>query len=345
MRRACLLLFALAGCSAKSGDSPPPAPQALVKTAAAMSTTLSDTIVAYGGAEFLPAGERTLTAPVEAVVVDAKVAVGDPVRQGQPLLTLAPSPTARLDLERAQKDAETASAAYARAARLRSTGLNSDAEVETARSAAATANATAQSLRARAAGTQIVRAPISGVVETLTAAPGELAAAGAPLAKIGALNALRVRLGIDAQTATRVRPGAPIQLQPMQGGVAVSAVVEAVDPRADPQTRLASILARVPAAARFAPGEPLQGRITVSEHTGVVAVPRASLLYAGDQPYLFVVYGKTAHKRAVTVGLEDQSRAEITRGVQAGDRVIVEGGTALEDGMAVREVSATGARP
>lgn len=344
MRRACLILIALAGCSAKPSQAPPPAPQALVRTATAVRTNLSDTVLAYGGAEFLPAGERTLTAPVEALVVNVRVAVGDPVRQGQALLSLLPSPTARLDLERARKDAETATAAYARAERLRATGLNSDAEVETARGAAATATAAAQSLSARAAGTQDVRAPISGVVETLSVAPGEVAAAGSALAKIGAVNALRVRLGIDAQTAIRIRSGAPIQLQPMQGGSSINAIVEGVDPRADPQTRLASVLVRVPPGARFAPGEPLQGRIGLAEHAGVVAVPRSALLYAGDQPYVFVVAGKAAHKRAVAVGLLDADQAEITRGVQPGDHVVVDGGTALEDGMAVREV-ASGARP
>lgn len=337
MRRACLLVLALAGCSPKPGDTPPPAPVALVKTAPAVSANLAETVLAYGGVEFLPAGERSVTAPTEATVLTVSVALGDPVQTGQALLTLAPSPMAALDLERAQKDAQTSAAAYARAVRLRATGLNSDAEVEAARSAAATANATAQSLQTRLAGARTLRAPIAGIVETLTAAPGDLAASGAPLVKLGALTSLRVRLGVDPQSAGRIRPGDLVALQSAQGGAEVRSVVDAVDPRADPQTRLASILVRLPAGAHFAPGEPMQGRIAISRRQGVVAVPRAALLYDGDRPYLFVVSGKVAIRRTVAVGVQDQGQTEIAQGVRAGERVVIEGGTALDDGMSVRE--------
>ena len=51
---------------------------------------------------------------------------------------------------------------------------------------------------------------------------------------------------------------------------------------------------------------------------------------------MFVVASGTAHRRDVTVGATDGDRVAITRGVKAGERVVTQGGTAVEDGIKVR---------
>ena len=99
------------------------------------------------------------------------VAPGAQVSAGQTIAVLRPSPQSSLDLAKAEADARAGADALARARRLRATGLDSDADVETARQTAATASATLAAQRARQAGL-VVRAPASGVVETLTASLG-----------------------------------------------------------------------------------------------------------------------------------------------------------------------------
>jgi multidrug efflux pump subunit AcrA (membrane-fusion protein) len=48
------------------------------------------------------------------------------------------------------------------------------------------------------------------------------------------------------------------------------------------------------------------------------------------------VSGGKAHRRNVTQGPSDGERVVIANGLKSGEHVIVEGGTALDDGMKVR---------
>ena len=326
----------LAACSAEKHAAESEAkPSALVTTAAVIRGDIAETVTAYGAAEFMPTGERTLSAPIEAQVAGVLAAPGSAVRSGEPLIRLAPSAAVSLELQKAVQDARTTSEAYARSQRLRATGLNSDADVETARAAASTASITLRSLRGRLGGLT-VRSPISGVVEGIAVAPGDLVAAGANLGKVGSLSAVRVRLGVDPRLLTQLRPGDPVTLGAAEGGPPRPARIAAVDPRADAQTRLAGVLVQV-SGEGLAPGQPVRGGIVLRRHAGVAVIPRQAVLYEGDKPYAFVAAGGVAHRRELVLGLQSDDRVEVVQGLTPGERVVVEGGAALEDGMAVRE--------
>lgn len=337
-------LILLAGCSAqKDKGAAEPKPSALVSTAVVQTGSLPEILTAYGAAETTAAGERTVAAPLESILSQVLVAVGDPVRAGQAVAQIQPSPTVRLDVAKGARDAQTAQAAYARAVRLRSTGLVSDAEVETARAAVTTAQTTANSLSSRLAGA--LTAPISGIVQTIGSAPGDLVAAGAPIMKIGPGAGTRVRLGVDPREAPRVRVGAAVRVSPTDGGPGFTGAIVALDPRADPQTRLASAFASIPRGLSVSPGQPLKGEITVGLHSGVATVPRSAVLYEGSKPYLFVVEGGVAHRHDVTLGVESGDQVEVREGLKAGERIALSGGTALTDGMGVREDARSATHP
>ena len=233
-----------------------------------------------------------------------------------------------------------AAAALARAQRLRAAGVDSDADVETAKAAAAAESDAARSLNARAGGGLTLRAPVAGVVEDLSLSPGDVVAQGATVAKVGAMNGVRVRLGLEAAGGGRRHPRRGGQASsPLAGGGERAGLVVSVNPQLDAQTRLASLFVRVPAGG-LAPGEPLKGVVLLKEHVSVLAVPRQALLYDGDQPYVFAATAGVAHRRDITLGVADGDRVEVLKGLAAGDRVVVDGASALDDGMAVREAKA-----
>jgi RND family efflux transporter MFP subunit len=336
-----LILLLLTGCAPKASDEDPK-PTALVTTVLAARGAAEDAITAYGAAEFMPQAERGLTAPIEAMVASIAAPAGTLVRAGQPVVILTASPATRAETAKASHDAEVAEAAFGRAQRLRATGLDSDADVEAARAVAATAAETRQAILARTGAALILRAPTAGVVESVALAPGDLAAAGVNLAKIGDPSALRVRLGVEPASVGAVRPGDIVRLGPAAGGSETTGAVIAIDPRADAQTRLASISVRVPAGGGLSPGAPLKGVIVLRQRTGAVLVPRAAVLYDQDRPYVFTVSGAAARRVNVTLGADQGDRVEVARGLDAGARVVVDGAGALEDGMAIREAPTAG---
>jgi RND family efflux transporter MFP subunit len=338
MKRFLLLALLLVGCSPKPAaeDSKP---TALVTTVLVERGAAEDSVTAYGAAEFLPKGEHGLTAPIESVVASIPAPAGTQVRAGQPVVVLTPSPATRLEIDKANHEAEEADAAYARAQRLRATGLDSDADVETARATAASADETRRTMAARTGAALVLSAPDAGVVESVALAQGDLAAAGVNVAKIGDPNALRARLGVEPGAIGAIRLGAVVRLAAAAGGPETSASVMAVDPRADVQTRLASVSVLLPPGRGFAPGAPLRGVIVLGQRAGAVLIPRAAVLYDQDRPYVFLAAGGTAHKVNPVLGAEQGDRVEVLRGVDPGARVVVEGASALEDGMTVREAA------
>lgn len=331
------LMAGLTGCSPRVETTPPPV--AAVRTVPAETRTLQETITAYGQAEFNPSAARTLTATFEAQVGQVHVTLGEAVRVGQPIVTLIASPATRLDLDRFAREAAVAGAEAARLRRLRADGLASDAEVATAVAAAATASEASANLRRLTGGGRVtLSAPVAGVIDNLPASPGTLVAPGGLVASVASTRLLNARLGVEVEDAQRIQPGAAIRLTGLhEDGAAVEARAASVDRRVDPATRLAAVIVALPSGSPVLPGEALKGEIVVGEQTAAVVVPRAAVLYEGDQPYVFVVARNVASRRPVVVGLEQAEAVQVSAGVRPGERVVIEGGPSLSDGMATRE--------
>jgi hypothetical protein len=67
-------------------------------------------------------------------------------------------------------------------------------------------------------------------------------------------------------------------------------------------------------------------------------VPTSAVRREGDaQPFVLVAVGGRAARRTVTVGRVSGADTQITAGVSAGDRVIVEAPATLADGMSIEE--------
>ncbi|MEP9360384.1 efflux RND transporter periplasmic adaptor subunit [Sphingomonas sp. KR3-1] len=340
MRMTALLPLALlAGCggpAADGGEEAKAEPVAQVKTAPAELGATASEVAVYGVAEAGPGGEHALVAPAEAIVDRIVSPNGTAVRDGQVILTLRPSRATATDLAKAASDAQAADAALARAKRLRADGLVSDAEVETARAAGQVAHATLGNLGMSRGGVAL-RAPVSGVVQGLTAKNGDQLAAGTTAAVVVAQGNLRARLGVDPALVQRVHPGQPLQLQSVSGDARASVTVAGVDGQVDATTRLSAVYANLPAAFPVAPGEALRGSLVLAQQASGITIPYAALLDDGGKSYVFVVKGGVAHQQDVLPGSSSGDRIRILNGLAQGDRVVTEGGTALEDGAKVRE--------
>ena len=325
----------LAGCSGSAQDSAESNPVALVSTAEAVPGQVAATVPLYGSADNGATDKHILVAPAEARIVAVDAPVGTPVRQGQIVARLAPGPTVQLDTSRALAEVRAADQAYARAVRLRTDGLGSNAEVDSARATATTARATLASLSARTRALDL-RAGVSGYVESLGASPGDLVAAGAAVATIVKVGELRGRFGVDPAVARRLTRGTPIRIVPGGGAPAFTVPILSVDPVVDPQTRLAAVFARIPAQAGIGPGEALTGEVLLDGGNSALTIPYSALLNDGGQPYVFIVSHDVAHRREVVTGAMSGNLVAILRGLRPGERVVTQGGTALDDGMKVR---------
>jgi membrane fusion protein (multidrug efflux system) len=334
-RIAWIALLLCTACSGGSTDEVSPVPSALVTLARAERGVLVQRVTLYGSAEDSAGGKVVLIAPAEALVARIVAPVGTGVARGDVVAELSPAPNTRLDIAKASADARAADAAYARARRLRDDGLVGDAEVETARAAAAGTDATRASLAGRA-GALTLRAIAPGFVESVAVSPGDLVPAGAAVATITRSGDLRGRFGADPAIARTLHPGTPIRIEATAGRAAFEVPIQSVTPVVDPTTKLAAIFVLLPASGGIGAGEALTATVAASAVNEALTIPYAALLDDGGQPYVFVVVGNVAHRRNVAVGAAEGDRVAITGGVHAGEPVIIQGGTAVEDGMKVR---------
>jgi RND family efflux transporter MFP subunit len=328
----CLLGLSLLAACAPAADETSPDPQALVTLADVRPQEVGQTVTLYGAADAGPGTKVSIVAPIEARLVSIVAPVGSSVRKGQVIVRLLPGPMAAVDIAKARSDAQLANAAYARAVRMRADGLMSNAEVETSRAAKTAAGATLVSLTGQ---NLALRAPLAGYVESITAMPGEIVPAGNAVGSISGNGAVRARFGIDPLQASSLRPGAPVWVS---GGSAlkIETRLTAVDPTVDPQTKLASAYAMLPGGGEWRAGQSLTGEVTISASGQALAMPYGALLDDGGQPFVFVVSKGVANRRDVVTGPTDGSTVAVTKGLSAGDKVVIAGGTALEDGMKVR---------
>lgn len=332
----CAAALVLGACSGRASDEGAAnEPVALVRLARAEPAAVQATMTLYGTAEAGAGGSATLSAPEEAVVASIAAPPGAAVSRGQAVVTLAPSAASRLELTKAASDARAAQLALERMQRLKADGLVSNAELESARAAARSAAATRQSLAARSAAL-VLRAPAPGHVQTVSASPGSLVPAGSVVATIANAGDLRGRLGIDPASAKRIRPGSLVRITPSGGGAPVTTSILSIDPTVDPQTRLASLYVRIPAGAGIGAGEPLTAQLELPAGGASPTIPYAALLDDAGQAYVYVASGGKALRRNVTTGANDGRRVVVQNGLRAGDVVVVEGVTALEDGMKIR---------
>ena len=338
MKRSLFALAAatlLAGCSGTSAPPPTADPTALVTLTTARSGGVASTQAVYGTVDQDAGSQFMLSAPVEAMVARIAATAGTSVTRGQIVVELMPSPSTRAQISRLSTEARAAQLAYERAQRLRADGLVSESDVESARATAQGAQANQAALAAQSKALAL-RAPGSGYVRSITSSPGELVSAGTPVATINRSGNLRARFGIDPHLIGRLSRGAGIRISRSGGDQPLMLPITSVDPSADPQTRLASIYVAVPEAFASGTGQPLSGEVTLEQTSSAVTIPYQALLDDGGQPYVFVVAQGVAHRKDVEPGASDRTIVAIVKGVQVGDQVVTQGGTALDDGTKVR---------
>jgi membrane fusion protein (multidrug efflux system) len=119
--------------------------------------------------------------------------------------------------------------------------------------------------------------------------------------------------------------------------------VESVDSRVDPVTRSIRVRARLPNPdGRLRPGMFLTVRVTRDPLPGLT-VPEQALVPERGKTYVFVLDEGTIARREVRIGRRTRGEVEITGGVAAGERVVIEGTQKVRDGSRAHELAAPAA--
>ncbi len=330
-----LLLAACGGQSAGPGG--PGGAPAVVTTAELSQEPWTERIEAIGTAR---AQESILiTSKISERVGRVRFESGDRVEVGQVLVDLDVGGDVA-DLEAARTGFREAQRQYDRQRELATQRLIPTSQLDAQRALRDSAEARVKQAASRVSDRVIV-APFAGVLGLREVSPGQLLSPGAPITTLDAVDVMQVDFALPEVLLSQVRPGLILEARSDAWKNEVfNGEVLSVDSRVDVATR--SVLVR--AAIRnpdghLLPGMLLELQVLRPEHQAIV-IPEIALLQNGEQSFVYRVDAEgKAQMTPVKVGGRQRGRIEILEGLEAGNRIVVDGTVKLRPGQAVRDAA------
>jgi RND family efflux transporter MFP subunit len=294
---------------------------------------------------------------------------GDPVRAGQTILTLDSS-----DLNAAirqaqagmlQADAavrtngvqlEAARTGYERAQKLFESGALSQADLERAKSAydtlnSGTAEAAAASARAALAAAQDaldkcnITSPIDGILGSVNLQLGENASPASPAAIVTDNTNLEVEVMVNENEVSYIKEGSEVDIVIKAAGLdKIKGKVESIATVADPARRNFSVIVALPNQdGKIRSGMFAELSIDTISKTNVLCLPvNAVIPQSGSSVIYTIDKDNKARPIDVQTGIKNDRYVEITKGLKAGQKVILKGNTLVNDGSLVRVMAGGG---
>jgi len=313
-------------------------PPVNVVTLKLQPTVLRDKINLPGIIE--PWTRLDLMAKIGGSIEKVLVKEGEQVRQGQ-LIARIESKDYEIALDSAKAAYELAKISFARNKTLRSKGIATqanldDLEAQLRQAKAAVENAELQLSRCR------ITAPLAGVISRLDAKVGSVVNQMVPasIAEILQLDQVKAIVSIPESDVTAVRKLSTVgvEIQAL-GNEKIAASVYFLAPDTETQAHVYRLELRIPNQDHhILPGMFARADIVKEVRKQALAVPLYAVISRDKEQFVYVEENGAARKKAVRTGFLEGWRVLITDGLNAGDKVIVEGHRSVEDGQKVKVV-------
>lgn len=181
-----------------------------------------------------------------------------------------------------------------------------------------------------------IRSPIDGVVIARNISVGQVVDTGFVAFDLSNLSTVWVSAAVNQQDLSLVRQGASADIvtagfpdQVFHGHVAM------LGDTLDPETRVLPVRVVVPnPGTKLRPGMFASARIAEPATRDAVFVPEDALQTINGMPVVFVTRdGTTFQARTITLGTRSMGKTEVTQGLEAGDRIVVNGAFMVKSEM------------
>jgi HlyD family secretion protein len=179
-----------------------------------------------------------------------------------------------------------------------------------------------------------VRAPVSGVVGTLSVVDRAVIPANAPLMTIVDLGKLEVELKVPETYADDLGLGMAVELS--IGTTKATGTLSVLSPEVVEHHVLARVRFDGEQPAGLRQSQRVTARILIDEHPDVVMVPRGPFMETHGGAHVYVVEDGVAVRRPIRIGATSVSGVEILEGLSPGERVVIAGSESFEDATTVR---------
>lgn len=191
-----------------------------------------------------------------------------------------------------------------------------------------------------------IHSPVDGHVLRVIQKSATIVAPGTQLIEVGDANDLEVEADVLSADAARIRLGAKVVLEHWGGDEPLHGRVRVIEPSGftkvsalgveEQRVNIIIDLDDEPAKrAALGDGYRVEARIVIWEADDVLQVPAGALFRIGADWAVFVVGGDRAELRIVEVGRNNGVAAQILKGLEAGDNVILHPSDRITAGTSV----------
>jgi len=243
-------------------------------------------------------------------------------------------------LNAAQARLKLAKTSYQRIRELKTNKLSSQSELDTALQQVESAQGDVDDLNATLQ-KKLIRAPFDGRVGIRQVDLGTDLQVGTAIVSLQATNRVRVNFPVPQDWLSHMKTSLPVEVA--TGGhvnQVVQGMVTAIGTEINPETRNVTVQSSLDNGSKaLVPGMAVTTTVTLSEPQNVLVVPAAAIVYAPYGDTLFVVVEKegklTAHQQFIQTGKALGDFVEVTKGLQAGEKVVSAGAFKLFNNQAV----------
>ncbi|WP_301233103.1 MULTISPECIES: efflux RND transporter periplasmic adaptor subunit [Pandoraea] len=315
-----------------------------VTTLPVRQAVIAQPVSAYGAVSASGAAVQSITLPYTVRVATLRIAPGQRVTKGTPLMDVVADATATLARDQASTSLSTARRDLTHTKALYDAHLATQSQLDAAQKTlddATQADAVQQRVGATN-GTQTLRAPFDGVVVQVNAGQGDQVSAGTALGLLARdgqrAQVPNVVLSVEPSRAGSIRPGDVVVVRAVAAnlsGQTVSGKVATIGAAIDPVTQAVVVTAMVPDSPSLIPGTRVSASIQTQPAQHWV-VPRSAVLRDKDGAYLYQVDGlHRAHRIAVRPKVDAGDKYGVDGELLKGAPVVVAGNYELTEGMAV----------
>lgn len=322
-----------------ANNKPPPT---MVTVAEAKAEVIPNLLTAVG--DLAAVHQVNVTSDVNGRITEILFKAGTDVKAGTPLVQLFDGPE-QGDLANYKAQATVASLQLDRAKQLAARQFGPQATVDQAQAAFDQANAGIAKTEAIIS-QKLVRAPFDGELGVRRVEVGQYLTAGTQIVSLTDLSNLFANFTMPERDSGQLQVGQTVRIKvDAYPGKLFEGKVTTIEPQVSTDTRNIRVQATIPNPNKILkPGMFTSTTVVLPDKPPVVTVPETAVDYTlyGDSVFLITekkeADGKTslvATRTFVQTGNRIEGRAEILKGLKAGDRVVSVGQLKLQSGSAV----------
>lgn len=289
--------------------------------------------------------QEILSTPVAGIIRQVPPLPDQPVKAGDVVLLLDPPLGEEEEVIKATTARDRAKRALDRLEYLRVNApvTVSTSDLEAAHDAMADATREVERLTSRAAKRRIT-APFSGVLVKIEGVVGTAVGEGTKFAELLDNGRYRIRLELPETTLRRLSIGQPVEVRALSDDSNATGTVASIPAAIDSDKGTGQVVIDTTTPpTTWRPGGFATAKLVLKETTGAVVLPREKVFYEENRAFCWVSEtrdGQLVARRAwVETGATDETRLVITKGVNPGEAVIVEGLAGMSDGVRITIVA------